>query len=289
MPSPESPILFQSGPLTIRWYGVLMVAAVLAGAYVARIEAKQRGEDPEHVANLLIWCLIFGIVGARLYHIFSSPPGASRDFSYYFVEQPFVRLILFGIPVLFPTALFIWQGGIGIFGALLGGVVAVIIYSRRHRLDGWRWLDIVSPGMLLGQAIGRWGNFFNQELYGTPTTLPWGITITNVNQRLAPYNDLTTYPLDAAFHPVFLYESVWNLVGFGLLLWLGRRRFPRLRSGRLFAFYLIWYAVGRFFIEALRPDAWLIFGLPTAQIMSGLLAAVGAGIFYITRSFRTSE
>ncbi len=284
MSSPESPILFQSGPIIIHWYGFLLVGAVLVGAYEAQFEAKRRQEDVAHIGNLLMWCLILGIIGARLYHIFSVPYGASRDFYTYFVEQPFANLVLFGIVVPFPTALFIWQGGLGLFGALLGGVLGIVIYTRRHRLNLWRWLDIAVPAMLLGQTIGRWGNFFNQELYGSVTALPWGITITNVNQRITPYNDLTQYPLDITFHPLFLYESLWTLLGFGCYLFIGRKYAAILREGDLFSLYLIWYPFGRFIIEGFRPDAWTIFGVAVAQIIS--VALIFLGIWQIYRRHR---
>lgn len=281
MPSPSDPILLQLGPLSIRWYGLLIMTGALLAAYVATLEARRRQEDPEHVWNLLFWCLILGLLGARLYHILSSPPGSARGFTYYFIEQPFSSLTLFGITLPFPTALFIWQGGIGIFGALLGGILAVFIYTRRHGLNLWRWLDILAPGMLLAQAIGRWGNYFNQELYGPPTNLPWGILITNPNQRISPYDDQTRFPLDTTlFHPVFLYESLWNLLGFLLLMWLGRKVAHRLLDGDLFSLYLIWYPVGRAVIETLRPDAWTLSGIPTAQWVSLVMFLVGATMLY---------
>lgn len=284
MPSPIDPILFQFGPFAIRWYGLLIVAGVLAAAYIATIEAQRKREDPDHVWNLLIWVLILGILGARLYHVLSSPAGASRGFNYYFIEQPFTNLTIFGAAVPFPTALLIWEGGIGIYGALLGGILAVIIYTHRHKLIVWRWLDILAPGMLLAQAIGRWGNYVNQELYGPPTTLPWGILITNPNQRIPPYNDLTAFPLDTTlFHPVFFYESVWNLIGFALLMWLGRKYADKLLDGDLLSLYLIWYPVGRLLVESLRPDAWTLGGIPTAQIVSVLLILVGIGLFVYRR------
>ena len=283
MPSPADPILFQSGPLIIRWYGLLIVSGALVAAYVSTSEARRRQEDPEHVWNILIWCLIFGILGARLYHVLSSPPGASRGFHYYFIEHPFTTLTLFGAAIPFPSALLIWEGGIGIYGALLGGILAMLIYTRRHQLWLWRWLDIVAPGMLLAQAIGRWGNFFNQELYGPPTDLPWGITITNVQQRIAPYNDLTAYPLETTFHPVFLYESLWNLLGFILLMGLGRKYARKLLDGDILSLYLVWYPLGRIFIELLRPDAWRIFGAPAAQIVSVILILAGIGLMVYRR------
>ena len=283
MPSPSDPILIQAGPFLIRWYGLLIVSGVLSAAFIATIEAQRRKENPDHVWNLLIWVLIFGILGARLYHVLSTPAGASRGFSYYFIEQPFVTLTIFGVAVPFPSALLIWEGGIGIFGAIFGGILAVMIYTYRHKLNFWRWLDIIAPGMLLAQAIGRWGNFFNQELYGPPTDLPWGITITNVNQRIPPFNDLTQYPLDTAFHPLFLYESIWNVIGFVLLMWIGRKYAGKLLDGDILSLYLIWYPVGRLLIESQRPDAWAISGIPTAQIISIILILVGLGLIFYRR------
>jgi phosphatidylglycerol:prolipoprotein diacylglycerol transferase len=277
------PILFEFGPFAIRWYGLLIVLGALAAAYVGTIEARRKHEDSDHVWNLLIWVLIFGIIGARIYHVLSSPAGASRGFDYYFIENPFTDVTLFGIVIPFPSALMIWEGGIGIFGGLIGGILAVIIYTKRHNLNVWRWLDILAPGMLLAQAIGRWGNYFNQELYGPPTELPWGILITNVNQRIPPYNDLTAYPLTTTFHPVFLYESLWNLLGFILLMWIGRKYASKLLDGDLLSLYLIWYPLGRILVESLRPDAWTLSGIPTAQIVSIILILIGAGTMWYRR------
>jgi phosphatidylglycerol---prolipoprotein diacylglyceryl transferase len=284
MPSPIDPILFSFGPFSIRWYGLLIVAGALLATYVASLEAQRRKEDPEHAWNVLIWCLILGILGARLYHVLSSPAGSSRGFAYYFIEHPFTTLNLFGAAIPFPSALLIWEGGIGIYGALIGGIVAVWIYTYRHQLNLWRWLDILAPGMLLAQAIGRWGNYFNQELYGPSTNLPWGILITNANQRIAPYNDLTTYPLATTlFQPLFLYESVWNLVGFGLIMWLGRKYYSKLLDGDILSLYLIWYSLGRLLIEALRPDAWTVLGIPVAQIVSVVMILIGVGLMFYRR------
>ncbi len=283
MPSPSDPILFQFGPLAIRWYGLLIVVGALAAAYIATLEAKRRREDPEHVWNILIWCLILGIIGARLYHVLSSPAGSSRGFAYYFIEHPFTTLNLFGAAVPFPTALLIWQGGIGIFGAILGGVLGILIYTYRHKLNLWRWLDIVAPGMLLAQATGRWGNYFNQELYGPPTDLPWGILITEVNQRIPPYNDLTAFPLTTTFHPLFLYESLWNLIGFALIMWVARKYYDKLLDGDVTSLYLIWYPLGRLLIESLRPDAWTAGGIPVAQLVSILLILTGIGLMVYRR------
>lgn len=283
MPSPMDPILFQLGPFVIRWYGLLIVGGALAAAYICSLEARRKNENPEHAWNLLMWCLILGILGARLYHVLSTPAGASRGFNYYFIEHPFSTVTLFGVAIPFPSALMIWEGGIGIYGALLGGILGVYIYTRRNNLNFWRWLDNLAPGMLLAQAIGRWGNFFNQELYGPPTDLPWGISITNVNQRIPPYNDLTAYPLTTKFHPDFLYESLWNLIGFILLIWVGRKYADKLKDGDMLSLYLIWYPVGRILVESLRPDAWVVGGIPTAQIVSAILIVIGIGLMILRR------
>lgn len=289
MPSPVSPIIFQIGPIALRWYGLLIMSGALLAGYIATIEAKRRKENPDHVWDLFIWLLLLGFLGARLYHVFSTPAGGHTGFNYYFFENPFDTVTLFGLAIPFPTALMIWRGGLGIYGGLVGGVIGLLIYTRRNKLDMWQWLDILAPGMLLAQAIGRWGNFFNQELYGPPTTLPWGIKITTVSQRIPPYNNLALFPLETTtFHPVFLYESLWNLVGFVLLMWLARRWVGRLRPGDVASMYLIWYPIGRILIEALRPDAWTMSGIPTAQLVGGVLAIIGGGLI-VWRHRRQSE
>jgi phosphatidylglycerol:prolipoprotein diacylglycerol transferase len=281
MPSPPDPILFTLGSFSIRWYGFMIALGAILAAFVSTTEARRRDEDPDHIWDLLVWVLILGIIGARIYHVLSTPSGTNRDFAYYFIENPFSPVHIFGVVLPFPSALMIWEGGIGIFGGLVGGVLGVIIYTKRHQLNVWRWLDILVPGMLLAQAIGRWGNYFNQELYGPPTELPWGILITNVTQRIPPYNDLTLYPLTTTFHPVFLYESLWNLAGFILLMWLGRRYYRHLLDGDMVSLYLIWYPVGRLLIETLRPDAWTVGGIPTAQIVSIILILIGGTTLWI--------
>ncbi len=284
MPSPIDPFLFSAGPFSIRWYGLLIVIGALSAAFVGTIEARRKNEEPDHMWNLLMWCLIFGIIGARIYHVLSSPFGSSRGFSYYFIDHPFTDITVFGATIPFPSALLIWEGGIGIFGALLGGVLAIVIYTQRNHLNFWRWLDILAPGMLLAQAIGRWGNYFNQELYGPPTNLPWGIIINIAHQRIPPYDNMGDFPLaTTTFHPVFLYESLWNLIGFILLMWLGRKYADKLFDGDLASLYLIWYPTGRLMIEALRPDAWTFSGIPTAQIISVILILLGIGLFMYRR------
>jgi phosphatidylglycerol:prolipoprotein diacylglycerol transferase len=274
---PISPTL-NIGPLVIHLYGVIIVLGAIAGAYAATFEARRRGEDPEHVWNGLVWCLIAGILGARLYHVVSTPQGTDIGLQYYFVTNPFETVRVLGLSIPFPTALMIWKGGLGIFGGIAGGAIAVVIYAWRNQLSLARWLDIGAPALILAQAIGRWGNFINQELYGPPTTLPWGIPI-DAQHRIPPFSDLTRYPLESTrFHPTFLYESLWNLALFIALMLIGRRYQERLKDGDILSLYLIGYGLGRILVESLRPDAWLIGTIPTAQIVSGVLIVLGVGL-----------
>lgn len=266
-----NPVAFQIGGVTIYWYGILIVASVLAGAYVAGIQARKRGQDPERVWDALLICLILGVVGARLYHVLSSPQGGAVGWSYY-RENPL-------------SILKMWEGGLALLGALAGGVVGMVIYTRVAKLSTAIWLDIAAPAVLLAQAIGRWGNYINQELYGPPTTLPWGIRI-DAAYRISPYTDLSRYPSSTLFHPLFLYESLWCLLGFILLWWVagrfrGKSGSVRLLPGDVFCLYVAWYAVGRFLIEFLRPDAWKWGPVAVAQIFCALalIAALAAMIY----------
>ncbi|MCS7221387.1 MAG: prolipoprotein diacylglyceryl transferase [Anaerolineae bacterium] len=266
---PFPPEVLRIGPFTVQWYGLLIVIGAVLAAFVASREAFRRGEDPERAWDVLVWCLVFGIIGARLYHVFSRPAGGFAGWDYY--RQYPLDIIAF------------WKGGfrgLGIYGGVIGGVLGLFLYTRRHRLSFRRWLDIVTPGLLLAQAIGRWGNFINQELYGPPMQhpMPWGLKI-DAQHRFGEYMDLQRYPVETTrFHPTFLYESLWNLAGFALLLWASRRFAPRLRDGDLFFLYMVWYPFGRFWIEMLRPDAWTIGGMAAAQwiALASILAATAA-------------
>ena len=261
-----NPIAFQIGPIAVHWYGIIIVSGVLIGAYVASLEARRRGLDPDRIWNGLLLCLILGIIGARLYHVFSSPRGGSLGWEYYRQN---------------PAAIFqIWQGGLGIYGAVIGGALGLLIYTYFAKLKFLQWADLGALGLVLGQSLGRWANFVNQELYGPPTTLPWGIKIP-AEYRIIPFNDLTKYPLDTRFHPVFLYESLWNLLGFFVLFYISRRWARHLMDGDIFLLYLIWYPLGRTFIETLRPDAWLLGGIPAAQVVGIVVMTLAAGTILI--------
>ena len=268
-----NPVAVQIGPFAVHWYGLLIVTGAVLAAFVATRQARLYGENPDHVWDMLAWVLILGIIGARLYHVFSKPTGDFAGWPYY-REHP-IEIIAF------------WHGGfrgLGIYGAVIGGVIAIAIYTWRYHLNLARWLDIAAPGVLLAQAIGRIGNFVNQELYGPPTTLPWGVKI-DAAHRFGPYRDLTKYPVETTrFHPTFFYEAAWNLIGFALLLWISRKFKDKLLPGDVMLLYLIWYPLGRIWVEMFRPDAWKlgVGTLTTAQFI-GVVSVIGATLLLIIR------
>ncbi len=246
----------------IYWYGILIVVGALVGAFIATREARRRGVDPDHVWNALLVALILGVIGARLYHVISSPAGTNIGFQYY-IENP-VEILNFR------------QGGLGIYGAVAGGILALYLYARWAKINFLQLVDISIPGLAIAQAIGRWGNFFNQELYGYPTDMPWGIPI-DAAHRLPMFADLTRFPVEAThFHPTFLYESLWDL-GMGILLLYLAWRWTKEQNGDLFLLWGIFYGIGRFLVEFQRPDAWTISGVATAQII-GLALVVICGV-----------
>ncbi len=218
MHPPFDPILFQAGPFTLRWYGVLIVTGILLAAWVAARYVERKGHSGDALWDLLLWILIPGLIGARLYYVFIQSPRGPDGLGYY-LSNPLAILQ-------------IWSGGIHIFGAFIFGGISAVLYLRRRGLPTLLYLDAVALGMPLGQAIGRWANFINQELYGPPTTLPWGLKVDSF-ARIAPYNDMATYPDTIRFHPLFLYESIWNFIGFGLIFWISRRFEHSLRPGDL--------------------------------------------------------
>ena len=263
------------GPVPINFYGIIIVIGALVGGYIAATQARVNGDDSDVVWDGLFWVVLAGIIGARLYHVLSTPAGCTADLPYcgwpWYQNHP--QDIVLGIR----------EGGLGIFGAVLGGLIAVAIYGRRRRLPLARYIDYAAPALLIGQAIGRWGNFVNQELYGPPTDLPWGLSI-DAAHRTYEYVDLTRYPVDVTrFHPLFLYESTLNVLGFVVLIVASRRLKGRLKAGDLFLAYLIWYGLVRIFVESFRFDAWTsLGGIPTASLIS-IVLAVGALAALIVR------
>ena len=249
---------------TIRFYGIILMLGAIAGSYLAAREARRRGQDSELIWDMLIYLIIGGVIGARLWHIFSPPPTS--------LAQGITTMFYLTHPL---SAIAIWNGGLGIPGAVIGGALVMYWYTRKHCLHFMQWLDIGAPGVALGQAIGRWGNFFNQELYGAPTKLPWAIYI-DPQHRMLGFADQATY------HPLFLYESLWDLGNMILLLWLGRRFAGWLKQGDLVLIYALVYAVGRFGLDFLRLDASRVLGVNFNQTVMAI-AAVLAMIALIWR------
>lgn len=250
---------FSIGPLFVRFYGIILMLGAVAGAWLATREAKRRGYEPEIVWDLLTYLLIGGIIGARIWHILTPPP-SSNVTTVWYLTHPL-------------DALAVWKGGLGIPGAVIGGLIALYFYTRRRQLNFAEWTDISAPSLALGQAIGRWGNFVNQELYGAPTNLPWKIFI-DPEHRLAGFADVEYY------HPLFLYESLWNLGNMFLLLWVARRFSDRLKDGDIFLLYLVVYPVGRFLLDFLRLDASLVGGININQSLMAVVAVLAAAALY---------
>ena len=278
--NPINPIIFQLGPFQVRWYGVLIMTGVALGAYFASRLARKRGLNPDHVWSALIIAVVMGILGARLYHVFSTPADCPPNATFP-CGWPYYRYHFFDAFAVWKTGGF---QGLGIYGAIVGGILGVVIYAGWAKLNPLVWLDLGAPGLAFGQFVGRWGNFINQELYGPPTGSNWfGLKI-NPNlphQELPPGTDYNT-----RFHPTFLYESLWCLVVF-LILYNVHARLPhKLRNGDVLLGYIILYPFGRFFIEFFRPDAWTMGRLATAQwiaigcVVGGLITLVLRHIFW---------
>ncbi|MBD2744032.1 prolipoprotein diacylglyceryl transferase [Coleofasciculus sp. FACHB-1120] len=251
------PILIELGPFTIRWYGLLIASAVLIGVSLSRYLASRRHINPDIPSDLALWLVVAAIPSARLYYVlFEWQEYAQRP----------------------GDIIAIWKGGIAIHGAIIGGTLAALIFARIQKISFWQLADLVAPSLILGQAIGRWGNFFNSEAFGAPTNLPWKLFIPFEN-RPPDYQNF------AYFHPTFLYESLWDLMVFGLLMTLFFRDLkekPRLKAGTLFLVYLVAYSAGRVWIEGLRTDSLMLGSLRMAQAISLVGMALGlAGLAWV--------
>ncbi|MBW4522590.1 MAG: prolipoprotein diacylglyceryl transferase [Scytolyngbya sp. HA4215-MV1] len=245
------PMLVEAGPLSIRWYGFLIASAVIIGVFLSQSLASRRGVDPELLSDLAIWLVVGAIPCARLYYVLF-------EWKQY-VQHP-------------DQIVAIWNGGIAIHGAILGGLLASLIFCRLKRASFWQIADLVSPSLILGQAIGRWGNFFNSEAFGAPTNLPWKLLIP-LSRRPPGYEGFEY------FHPTFLYESLWDMGVFILLLTLffrGVQGKLNLKVGTLFLSYWVAYSMGRFWIEGLRTDSLMLGSLRIAQMVS--LAGITIGL-----------
>jgi phosphatidylglycerol:prolipoprotein diacylglycerol transferase len=251
-----NPIAFSFGSIEVRWYGIAYVAAIIAGTWLATREARRRGERTDMIVDALIIIAGAALIGGRAYHVID-------QWAYY--QDHLAQIVL-------PP-----YSGLGIYGGLFTGMLATFWAARHWHVSFWRWGDIMAPAILLAQVVGRWGNFMNQELYGPPTNLPWGIAIQCQN-RVAQYTCPGT-PADAHFIPLFFYESMLSLVGVFVMLWLWNRFTARGRlliAGDVGLLYFVWYGLERSLLEILRSGwDWTFFGVPMAQIV-GIGAAATA-------------
>jgi len=248
-----NPVAIQLGPFPIRWYGIFIGLGIVIAYILAVREGKRRGLEEDIFTDLLLIAAPIAIICARLYYVIF-------EWDYYRVN---------------PGKIFaIWEGGLAIHGALIGAVVTAVIYCRKKKVSFWKIADIAAPSLIIAQAIGRWGNFMNQEAHGGPVTREFleGLHLPEfiINQM---YIDGTYY------HPTFLYESLWNILGFIILLLL---RKVNLKQGEIFLSYLIWYSIGRYFVEGLRTDSLMFFDFRVAQLLSiGLI--IGSIIIILIR------
>ncbi len=257
---------------TVHYYGIIIMLGALAAAGLSTLEARRRKVNTDLVWDMLPYLLIAGVIGARIWHVLTPPASM--------VEQGITAWYYLTHPL---EILQIWKGGLGIPGAVIGGAIALYLYCRKKGQSFAMWVDIIAPGLALAQAIGRFGNYVNQEVYGAPTDLPWAIFI-------EPAHRLPEYINVAYYHPLFAYESIYNLINMALLLWISRRFINRLVVGDIFLVYLIVYPVGRFFLEFLRLDPSPIAGININQtIMAVIALSAIAALILRHRSKRTDQ
>ncbi|HSI99556.1 MAG TPA: prolipoprotein diacylglyceryl transferase [Patescibacteria group bacterium] len=263
------PVAFEIGPLQLHWYGIIIAGAVLIGGLLGTRVAVWLNEDPEDGWSMLLLVMILAVIGARLYHVI--------HLWGYYVENP----------LLIPQ---IWNGGLGIPGGVAGGALGIWLYTRSKGLNTARWMDVFAPALLLGQVIGRLGNFVNQELYGPPISecgtgtyppcLPWGIQIDADHRAGTPWDAISFPPETTTFVPLFAYEMALNFIGMLLILFVIRRFGPRLFAGDAVLMYIMWYGTVRTLLETYRVNNWTILGLPTAMWIGIIGVILAAGWFW---------
>lgn len=256
---------FSIGPILIRYYSLCFLAGVLAGAWPFGRNGKRRGIAPDTAWDSLFWILIGGILGARLWHVLLPSKSSGITLQYY-LQNP-------------SQILAVWNGGLGIPGGVIGGLFGGWLYCKKNGFKLARFADSIAPGLALGQAIGRLGNYFNQELYGAPTDLPWALTID-------PDNRVRGFENQATYHPLFLYEMIYNLINMALLLWIDRKFEKKLKDGDIFLCYLVIYPVGRFLLEFLRLDTAMVGGLNMNQLIMAVTALAAASALVIRHSLK---
>ncbi len=263
LPSPPSPIIFKVGPIALSYHGLFIALGIAVGAWLTGRELARRGYDGALALGSLFFVVPLGIVGGRLYHV-------ATEYHRY-TRNPF------------PKVLEAHGGGLGIYGAVAGGFLGLLLFSWYRAISPLTFADAAAPGLALGQAIGRWGNYFNQELFGRPSDLPWAIYIVP-QKRPAQFADATS------FHPTFLYEAMWDVLVCLVLLWVARRFSERLKAGDVFILYVVLYSVGRFFVETLRVDQEFLIGdsVRGNLLVSGALTLGFALLLLLrhSRSFR---
>lgn len=247
----------------VNYHGIIIMLGVIAAACLAFFEAKRRGMNTLFMLDSLVWIIIWGIVGARIWHILTPPESM--------VEQNITTQFYLSNPL---EAISIWKGGLGIPGGIIGGLIAGYVQTKRRGESFLKWIDVAAVALPLGQAIGRWGNFINQELYGAPTNLFWAIYIEPGN-RLDQFKDIEF------FHPIFLYESLWNLVSVFFLIWITRRYKEKLLPGDVFLIYMITYPVIRILLDFIRLDVSKVAGVNVNQVfMAAVLVFAGSSLFF---------
>ncbi len=260
LPSPPSPIILELGPLALRYYGLCIALGVALGTWLTGRELTRRGYDGSLALDALLFVLPLGFIGARAYHV-------ATDYDLYAGDP-------------FPGVFEVWNGGLGIYGAVAGGFLGVLLFGWYRDISPLAFADAAAPGLILAQAVGRWGNYFNQELFGRPSSLPWAI-------RIEPENRPAGYADAEAFHPTFLYESIWDVLVCLILLWVARRFADRLKNGDVFLLYVSLYSVGRFFVEALRIDpAFLIGTSIRGNLFVSSVLALGFAMILLLRHSR---
>ncbi|AAT05220.1 prolipoprotein diacylglyceryl transferase [Listeria monocytogenes] len=251
---PLDPVAIQIGSISVKWYGVIIASAVVIALLLALSEANKRKMDKEIIVDLLIWAIPISIISARIYYVI---------FEWDFYKNNLGEIVK------------IWHGGIAIYGALIGAVLTAIIFSRIKKISFWQLADVVAPSLIIAQAIGRWGNFMNQEAHGAETTRSF------LESLHLPDFIINQMYIDGAYYqPTFLYESLWNVLGFIVLLIIRR---TKIRRGELFLGYVIWYSFGRFFIEGMRTDSLMWGDFRVSQVLSLLLIVLSIGIIIYRR------
>jgi len=243
------------GFIEIYWYSIFILLAVLVGGFVAYREVIKQNISVEFFSNMLFWTIIFAIIGARLYYVLFNLDYYSK----------------------YPTEIFeVWNGGLAIHGAIFAGLLFIWFYTKKYKVKTLKILDIAAVSMLIGQAIGRWGNFFNGEAHGGVTTLEYLQSLPIPNFIVEGMNIGGIY-----YHPTFLYESLWNLLGFVVVLFIKKNKYRK--TGQITGFYLMWYSFGRFFIESMRTDSLMLGNIKVAMLVSGILFVIGLLMFIFLR------